>query len=181
MAIVCALPIELAAVQVVFDEEHPLRPSDSGDPNQYAFGRIGNHNVVVACLPMGVYGQTSTAVVVSQLRRSYNHITRVALVGVGSGCPNAKRDVRLGDVVVSVQQGVAHLDLPSLQQGELKQNSFLPRPGDWWTGPLTALEAKRLLQNVELAWNSRFEENSRKRFWAPSTAVKWLLHLCLGN
>jgi hypothetical protein len=38
VAIVCALPIELAAVLVVLDGgEHPARPLDEGDANQYAF------------------------------------------------------------------------------------------------------------------------------------------------
>ncbi|TLD11489.1 hypothetical protein PspLS_11494 [Pyricularia sp. CBS 133598] len=48
---VCALPIELAAVAEMMDEEFADLPSNPTDSNIYSFGRMGNHNVVAACLP----------------------------------------------------------------------------------------------------------------------------------
>ena len=48
---VCALPIELAAARAILDEEHHDLPQDRNDSNIYTLGRIGEHNVVIACLP----------------------------------------------------------------------------------------------------------------------------------
>ena len=50
---VCALPIELAAAQKMLDEEHQDFPQGAHESNLYTLGRIGNHNVVLACLPAG--------------------------------------------------------------------------------------------------------------------------------
>lgn len=148
MAVVCALPSELAAVQVVLDEVHPARPLDEGDANQYTFGRIGEHNVVVSCLPSGNYGQATAAVVVESLHRSYPHIRNVALVGIAGACPDpsdAKTDLRLGDVVVSQGAGVVHIDLLALAQSkDVKQLSHLPPPGQWWLGGVSNVQSRAL-------------------------------------
>jgi len=50
---VCALRIKLAAAQKMLDEEHQVLPQDANDSNIYTLGRMGKHNVVVACLPAG--------------------------------------------------------------------------------------------------------------------------------
>jgi hypothetical protein len=59
---VSALPLELAAATAMLDEEHG-KPLDfekpSTDRNTYTWGRIGDHNVVIASLPAGVYGTIS--------------------------------------------------------------------------------------------------------------------------
>jgi hypothetical protein len=55
---VCALPIEVAAAQVLLDEEHECFGQDVNDTNLYTLGRISKHNAVIACLPAG---QTNTA------------------------------------------------------------------------------------------------------------------------
>ena len=48
---VCALPVELAAAQEMLDEEHDTPQCDAHDTNIYTCGRVGQHNVVIACLP----------------------------------------------------------------------------------------------------------------------------------
>ncbi|KAF5661331.1 kinesin [Fusarium denticulatum] len=49
---VCALPIELAAVEEILDERYQDQPyQDPKDANIYTLGRIGDHGVVIACLP----------------------------------------------------------------------------------------------------------------------------------
>jgi hypothetical protein len=53
---VCALPIELAAAQEMLDEGHESLHHDADDTNIYTLGRMGVHNVVVACLPDGQSG-----------------------------------------------------------------------------------------------------------------------------
>jgi hypothetical protein len=53
---ICALGIELAASQAMLDEVYPDLPQDENDSNTYTLGRIGQHNVVLACLPSGTMG-----------------------------------------------------------------------------------------------------------------------------
>jgi hypothetical protein len=48
---VYALPIELAAATAMLDEKHQSLPHDDNDPYLYTLSRIGEHNVVLACLP----------------------------------------------------------------------------------------------------------------------------------
>lgn len=71
------------------------------DSNHYALGSIGRHNVVTACLPDGEYGTNFAADVVSNLKRSFPSVKFCLLVGIGSGLPSSRHDIRLGDVVVS--------------------------------------------------------------------------------
>jgi hypothetical protein len=53
---VCALPIEIAAATAMLDEKHQSLPHDDNDPYLYTLGCIGEHNVVLACLPAGQMG-----------------------------------------------------------------------------------------------------------------------------
>ncbi|KAI7474652.1 purine and uridine phosphorylase [Hortaea werneckii] len=94
----------MAAVQSMLDEEYDqLESQHVHDINGYVLGRIHKHNVVIACLPSGVYGTTSAALVAESMLRTFAGLRFGLLVGVGGGIPDVKegRDVRLGDVVVS--------------------------------------------------------------------------------
>lgn len=104
---VCALPDELAVAQEMLDEEHGNLPSTGNDTNIYTLGRIGEHNVVLACLPAGFIGAASATAVAMQMKSTFPAIRFGLLVGVGGGVPNKHADIRLGDVVVS-QPGNGH-------------------------------------------------------------------------
>ncbi|TIA37986.1 Pfs, NACHT and ankyrin domain protein [Aureobasidium pullulans] len=105
---IAALPKELSAAIAMFDEQHdnPLdfekHPSDS---NPYHCGRIENHNVVVACLPHGIYGTTSAATTASSMLFSFPNVKVGLMVGIGAAIPSDANDIRLGDVVVSLPHG----------------------------------------------------------------------------
>jgi hypothetical protein len=58
---ICALPLEMAAAKAILDEIHTNLEKQPNDHNTYT----SEHNIVVACLPLGVYGTTSTATVAS--------------------------------------------------------------------------------------------------------------------
>ena len=60
---VCALPVELAAAREMLDEEHEALGHDANDNNIYTLGRVGVHNIVIACLPAGKTGTNSAAAV----------------------------------------------------------------------------------------------------------------------
>jgi hypothetical protein len=62
---ICALPVELATAAEMLDEEHEDLPQSANDTNLYTLGRIGQHNVVVACLPAvwaGTYSAATPAI-----------------------------------------------------------------------------------------------------------------------
>ncbi len=94
VAWVCALPIEVAAAQAMLDEVHPDPPRNDKDPNVYTLGRIGEHNVVIACLPVD-----QAAI---QMKTAFPSIRFGVMVGIGGGVPSAEADIRLGDVVVGI-------------------------------------------------------------------------------
>ncbi|QKX59522.1 uncharacterized protein TRUGW13939_06656 [Talaromyces rugulosus] len=105
---ISALPLEMAAAMAVLDEDHG-RPNQqpARDKNNYMLGRIGQHNVVIACLPAGVYGTTSAAVVAMDMVATFTHLRFSLMVGIGGGVPSIQYDIRLGDVVVGRPQGTA--------------------------------------------------------------------------
>ncbi len=78
-------PFEMVAARALLNDEHG-RPQckDRGDDNNYFLGRVGQHNLVIACLPAGVSG---AATVAAQLVRFFKSIRVCMLVGVGSGVP----------------------------------------------------------------------------------------------
>src|SRR4051794_36562816 len=71
---ICALPLEMTAATAMFDEIHPRLPLSASDENTYILGKICGHNVVMACLPSGVFGTTTAAIVASQMRTTYPNI-----------------------------------------------------------------------------------------------------------
>ena len=79
---ICALPLEMAAAKAMLDDVHPILPTQQSDDNAYTLGRIGAHNVVLACLPLGVYGTTSAATVATQMLSSFVSIRFGLMVGV---------------------------------------------------------------------------------------------------
>ena len=149
---IAALPIERAAAIVMLDERHD-QPQDfvknESDQNSYTWGRIGKHNVVIASLPAGEYGTVSAADTASGLRSSLPDIRIGLLVGIGAGVPG-KRDILLGDVVVSnpdgTNGGVVQYDLykaktdSGLHVDERK--GFLSSPPRALRSALAALQAE---------------------------------------
>lgn len=105
VAWICALPVEMAAAKAMLEEIHPNLSVHPSDTNHYVLGRIGSHNIVLACLPNDAYGTTSAAVVATHLLYTFNQIRMGLMVGVGGGVPSSTNDIRLGDVVVSSPTG----------------------------------------------------------------------------
>ncbi|KAF3058835.1 Ankyrin repeat domain-containing protein 50 [Trichoderma lentiforme] len=136
---VCALPIEMAAAEAILDSKHVRLPRKEGDPNTYTFGRIGEHNVVIACLPSSQYGTNNAATVASNMSRSFSSIVIRLMVGIGGGVPDGGIDIRLGDVVVGNE--VMQYDL-----GKVLPDGQFHRTGRTTTPPLTILTAVSKLQ-----------------------------------
>lgn len=90
----------------LLDEEHPPLDQDPGDMNAYTLGRIGRHNIVIGCLPLGTIGESPATAVAKDMLRSFPNIKIGFMAGIGGGAPgpvskNPEDDIRLGDIVVS--------------------------------------------------------------------------------
>jgi len=104
IGIVCALEMERLTVHATLDEEHGMVQKAAGDDNAYVFGRIGAHNVVVACPAAGADHKSPAATVARNMLMSFP-IKFGLMVGIGGGVWSPQTDVRLGDVVVSDPNG----------------------------------------------------------------------------
>ncbi|KAF4555592.1 Hypothetical protein D9617_2g055540 [Elsinoe fawcettii] len=180
---ICALPTERAAAQSMLDETHPALARNRGDNNAYAYGRIGAHNVVIACLPAGVYGTTSAANVAQNMRRSFPNINIGLMVGVGGGIPTRTNGIRLGDVVVSkptnASGGVVQFDMGRSRPDDLFElTGSLNRPPDVLLNALGALMARYELQGSDIPrlLQESIQQNPNRSAYAtyPSTALDQL-------
>ncbi|CEF76425.1 hypothetical protein SNK05_004413 [Fusarium graminearum] len=142
---VCVLPKEQTAALAMLDCEHPALPKQPTDKNAYTLGAVGEHNVVIACLPKGMYGTNSAATVAARMLDTFPSIKFGLLVGIGAGIPP---QVRLGDVVVSspIKQypGVVQWDFrESIKGGNFKRIGALNNPPSELLTALTKVESKR--------------------------------------
>ncbi|KAF7167251.1 hypothetical protein CNMCM5623_000613 [Aspergillus felis] len=147
VAWISALPLEMAAARQMFDQFHDRLPQPLTDTNTYTLGSICGHNVVLACLPSGVYGTTSAATVVAQMRSTFPKIQYGLLVGIGGGAPSEKVDIRLGDVVVSkptrTYGGVVQYDYgKTVAGGRFEQSGMLNRPPEILLTAMSKLQAE---------------------------------------
>jgi nucleoside phosphorylase len=90
---ICALPLERAAATAMLDEEHPKLSQLPTDNNVYTLGAISGHNVVISCLPSGVYGTASATAVAMQMRSTFPAIQFGLMVGIGGGAPSQHADI----------------------------------------------------------------------------------------
>ncbi|KAM3504633.1 hypothetical protein MY10362_003451 [Beauveria mimosiformis] len=152
VAWIAALPIERASAEAMLDEEQaaPIGfTRHQTDGNVYTWGRIGEHNIVIASLPAGVPGTTSAATTASNLLSSLPSIRVGLLVGIGGGIarPDEDHDIRLGDVVVSQPDGatggVCQYDLFKAKSGDIRElKGFLGRPPTVLLSALASIQAE---------------------------------------
>ncbi|EED13351.1 conserved hypothetical protein [Talaromyces stipitatus ATCC 10500] len=67
---ISSLQLEMAAAKAMPEEIHPRLSQPQHGHNRYVLGIVGSHNVLVACLPSGIYDATSAAVVAEQIKPS---------------------------------------------------------------------------------------------------------------
>lgn len=149
---VCALPKELIAAAAMLDETHPDLPRQPNDHNAYTLGRVGGHNVVVACLPKGEIGNNNSATVAARMTSTFPSIKFGLIVGIGGGVP---KSVRLGDVVVSTPTdgfgGVVQWDFGKTEQGGIfKRTGALNRPPTELLAALAKLEKEYAMKGSKI-------------------------------
>ncbi|BCS25933.1 Pfs, NB-ARC and Ankyrin domain protein [Aspergillus puulaauensis] len=105
IGVICALEFEMSAIRYMLDEEHLRLPPAPGDRNLYVLGNLCGHNVAIACLP-GNQGKGAAATVATNMARTFLEIDLRVLVGIGGGIPSDRHDIRLGDVVIGMPDGL---------------------------------------------------------------------------
>ncbi|GKZ77681.1 hypothetical protein AnigIFM56816_011422 [Aspergillus niger] len=143
---ICAIHTENVAATVFLDKEHEKPDVPPNDNNAYTVGEIWKHNVVIAVLPAGEYGTASAASVARDMVHAFPNIRIGLMVGIGGGVPT-KRDIRLGDVVVSYPQdgysGVFQYDLGKTHQDKKFQcTGFLDQPPAVLRAALSTLRSR---------------------------------------
>ena len=159
---ICALQTEYdIACQLLEEEEPTLGTGTSRDDNAYTLGRIGEHHVVIACLPMRVYGIASAAAVA--MLRSFQFIRIGLIVGIGGGAPSNKHDIRLGDIVVGSPAhqsgGVIHYDF-----GKAIQDQAFETIGSLNSPPTVLLTALAKLSGIHRRKGSCFVDSAQAIF-----------------
>ncbi|KAF3177841.1 hypothetical protein TWF788_007623 [Orbilia oligospora] len=139
---VCALPLERTAAVVMLDVQHPRLEIPAADRNAYTLGSIGEHNIVIACLPKGMIGNNNAAAVATQMVMTFTNVKFGFMVGIGGGIPPA---VRLGDVVVGTPgdgyPGVIQWDMgKAVEGGGFQRTGALDNPPRSLLAALTELE-----------------------------------------
>ncbi|KAG2021788.1 hypothetical protein GB937_004334 [Aspergillus fischeri] len=153
---ICALPLEMAAARAMLDEIHPSMPTPPNDHNSYILGSVGPHNIVVACLPAGVYGIARAAIVASQMVATFPSIRFSLMVGIGGGVPNRDPDIRLGDVVVSKPTGrlggVVQYDYgKTVASGRFEPTGSLNKPPQTLLTTIAKMQAESMVCGSRIA------------------------------
>ncbi|GAQ04666.1 hypothetical protein ALT_1987 [Aspergillus lentulus] len=180
VAWICALPLETAAAKVMLDEVHASLSQPKTDHNVYTLGNVGGHNVVVACLPIGVYGTVSASTVVSHMVSTYPNIQFGLMVGIGGGVPSKSADIRLGDVVVSkptaTSGGVIQYDYgKTLRGGHFQRTGSLNKPPPILLKGVAQLESDHMTgKNLvsRIIGDALQKEEIRRKFSRPE--CDWL-------
>lgn len=149
---VCALPKEQTAAIAMLDRSHPDLPKPPTDHNTYTLGTVGNHNVVIACLPKGKYGTNSAATVATRMLDTFPSIKFGLMVGIGGGIPPK---VRLGDVVVGTPTdqypGVVQWDFGKAEKGgHFRRTGALNNPPSALLTALAKLETAREMTGSQI-------------------------------
>ncbi|KAL2848203.1 hypothetical protein BJX68DRAFT_255815 [Aspergillus pseudodeflectus] len=154
IAWISALPLEMAAAKLMLDEIHGNLTQPSTDHNCYTLGSIHGHNIVIACLPSGVYGTISATTVLAQMLPTFGSIKFGLMVGIGGGVPT-KGDVRLGDVVVGIPSGssggVIQFDFgKTLHSGRFQRLGSLNKPPQVLLTAVSQLRSAQLMGEEEI-------------------------------
>ncbi|KAM0514400.1 hypothetical protein ACHAPE_006982 [Trichoderma viride] len=160
---ICALPKERTAAIAMLDKQHTDLLYPVNDDNVYALGSIGGHNIVIACLPKGRYGNNSAAIIATKMTSSFPAIKFGLLVGIGGGIPSK---VRLGDVVVSAPTdqypGVVQLDFGKAESdGTFRRTGALNSPPSALLKVLAKLESEHEMQEPKIP---RFLDEMRRKW-----------------
>lgn len=156
VAWICALPLEMAAAEAMLDEKYEGLATHPKDQNTYTLGRVKGHNVVIACLPLGIYGTISASIVASHIEHTFKSIRYSLMVGIGGGVPSPNADIRLGDVVVSRPTrdfgGVIQYDYgKTVSGGCFQRTGMLNKPPPILLTAVSKMQAQNMLGSSQIS------------------------------
>lgn len=125
--IMTALPKEFQAVKDLFDEKPRYDSTFASEKIQFPHYKINQKDIVLAKSGMG--NNTSSAIATKILEK-YPSIKYIIMVGIAGGIPNvkdAKKHIRLGDIVISGEKGIIQYDMGK-ETKDGKEYNFSPRP-----------------------------------------------------
>lgn len=158
IGIITALPKEYIAVNILLDNKNDkYKIPGSGAGSRYCLGEIisesGNkHNIVLATVGKG---NNIAATRASLLLEHFPNVKSIIMVGIAVGVPNPNNvddQVRLGDIVVSTENGVIQYDLIKQEIQEITHRNP-PRPPS-----ASLMEAVRYLEAGEILGNRPWEK-----------------------
>ena len=155
---ISALPLEMAAAIAILDDLHDSLSQPSSDHNSYQLGCIGEHNVVILCLPAGMTGKGAAATRAAQMLSTFKSIRFGLMVGIGGGVPSTEHDIRLGDVVVSQPTkavsgggGVVQYDFgKTIKDGQFIHTGSLNKPPPAILTAVSKLQATHIREESKL-------------------------------
>ncbi|EER38585.1 pfs domain-containing protein [Histoplasma capsulatum H143] len=152
---ICSLADELVVAEAMLDERYSCPLQSPSDYNIYTVGRVATYNIVVACLPAGLYGTSSATRVAEQMQYTFPTLKFTLMVGIGGGAPSGDHDIRLGDVVVSQpvdgHGGVMHYRFGKIVDGRGFQcTGFLNKPPQMLLNVVEYLKSKHRLHESSL-------------------------------
>ncbi|RYP40283.1 hypothetical protein DL767_001826 [Monosporascus sp. MG133] len=155
---ICAGTTEYVAAQAFLDTKH--EGAEHVSPNNaaaYTLGKVGKHNVVIAHVPDEDFGLSSAAAIATQMQHSFPYVAIGLMVSIGGGAPSRRRDIRLGDVVVSTPRdgtgGVFQYDIgKAIQNQSFRPTGFLNQP------PVALLAAANRLKALYEIEGNRLDE-----------------------
>ncbi|KAK6496766.1 hypothetical protein TWF481_001754 [Arthrobotrys musiformis] len=146
---ICALKEEMVAAKIMLDKIHQKLPQLPNDTNSYILGSIGEHNIVIACLPEA--GTNQAGKVATWMVSSFSNVKVGLMVGIGGGVPGK---VRLGDVVVSTPTdrypGVVQYDYGKVEGKGFRRTGALNKPPTALLTALKSLQAEHDISGFEL-------------------------------
>ncbi|KAF4770406.1 hypothetical protein N7455_007192 [Penicillium solitum] len=151
---------------------HPRLPQSPNDHNIYTLGELYDHNVVIACLPLGIYGICSAIFVATHMIHTFPELRFTLLVGIGGGVPGERGpDIRLGDVVVSKPTstfgGVVQYDHGKAISGNrFQRTGALNKPPSILLAAISHLEADSMIGDTHIPLHlaniaSQFDRKNR--------------------
>ena len=159
----------MSAAKAMLDQSHPPLPARQQDSNTYILGRVGDHNVVIACLPAGVPSTSSAAMVAQWMVSTFERIRLGMMVGIGGGIPimgidslsaSEAVDNRLGDVIVSMLGHnfggvIQHRSGRTIEEGRFVRTGVLNKPPPVLLTTIARLQSDRDMEGCKLLLHLR--------------------------
>jgi nucleoside phosphorylase len=158
IAVITAIPKERAAFSAMMDDPQ-FQYFDTDQILQYEVGRLRSprnnqpHSVVLA--QAFKMGNNSAAITATHLMNDYPHVRDVLMVGIAGGIPGNVlspeqarlgdvRQIRLGDIVVSRDEGVVQYDMIKVEIRKSTNRHSAPPPSPRLLSAVDKLEAGRI-------------------------------------